>query len=111
MLDRKHFSTREKIGTLFSWKLDDLGVVVLAALLVVYKAICQLVCLTETLFLQGLYKYMVIWKIILMIERTIWNFDKYKIFFEKFYFVLGVKIQEIFLTLKKSFLSCLISHY
>lgn len=103
MVDRKHFSAREKIGTLLSWKLNDLGVVVLAALLVVYKAICQVVCLTETLFLHGLCKYMVIWKIILMTERTIWNFDKYKIFFEKISFVLGVKVQEIFLTLKKCF--------
>lgn len=60
---------------LLSWKLEDLGVVVLAAPLVAYKAICQLVCLTETLFLHGLCKCIVIWKIILMTEqfRTLIN--------------------------------------
>lgn len=36
-------------------------------------------------------------------DRTIQNFDKYKFFFEKFSFVLDLKIQEVFLTLKNTF--------
>lgn len=58
MVDRKEFATRETTGAVLSYRLNDLGVVVLAVLFSGLQRDLTTCLFTETIFLHAPPKYM-----------------------------------------------------